>query len=379
MSDWTAFPTELADRCVKCAQCLPVCPTWALSRDEAESPRGRLALMLNAASGAVPTSASVVRHLDQCTQCGHCEPACPAEVPYRTLIVDAHAATGAAGHAPWTARLLRWAVARPTVFRRLVVPALRLWSRLPRPLRHPLLPPAARGAPAPGHYAPTGAPTGERVALFLGCVARATDADTLHAALAALRAAGHAVEVPADQGCCGALHEHAGDRATAGALREANARAFADAATVVSTASGCAPALRATPGLADRVADICALLPSATARAGAVLHIPCTQAVAGERAVPAAVAGGAREVGGRGRCCGAAGEYLLRQPAIAARLRDGILDDVGDATVLLTSNPGCAMHLRAGLERRGARTAVAHPVLEWTRANEPDRTPDRRR
>ena len=379
MSDWTAFPTDLADRCVKCAQCLPVCPTWNLGHDEAESPRGRLALMLTAAAGQVPTSDSILRHLDQCTQCGHCEPACPAEVPYRRLIVDAHAATGAARRAPWPARLLRWTVARPALFYRIVLPAMRVWSRLPRALRHPLLPARLGAAPAAGTYAPTGTPSGRRVGLFLGCIARATDAATLHGALAALRAAGHEVVVPADQACCGALHEHAGDRDTAHALKATNARAFAGLDTIASTASGCTPALRGTEDLAP-VADVASLLPAATAGAGVVLHVPCTQAVERDGDAAAAIAGGAPRIGGRGRCCGAAGEYVLRHPDIAARLRDGILDDAGDTRVLLTSNPGCAMHLRAGLERRKARTAVEHPVLEWLRATtRPDRARDRGR
>lgn len=35
----------LADQCVQCATCLPVCSTYALDADETESPRGRTAVV----------------------------------------------------------------------------------------------------------------------------------------------------------------------------------------------------------------------------------------------------------------------------------------------------------------------------------------------
>lgn len=367
MSDWTDFPTDLADRCVKCAQCLPVCPTWQISGEEAESPRGRVALMLAAASGLVTTDRSIVRHLDQCVQCGYCEPACPAEVPYRTLIVAARAATDAAARAPWRARALRWLIARPALFNAVVVPLLRVWSRIPG-LRHPLLTPNAPHAPTPGVYPATASANGETVSLFLGCVARATDGAALTAALAALRAVGYTVAVPERQACCGALHAHAGDTSTAAKLARRNESAFDSAKTVVSCASGCAPALRAS--LSASVVDVAALLPAGRpARAGVALHIPCTQATAGDTDAAMSLLPGARRLAGG--CCGAAGEYLLQQPALATRLRDTVLDAAGDATVLCTSNAGCAMHLRAGASARRSQLTVEHPVLEWMRENRP--------
>ena len=64
------------------------------------------------------------------------------------------------------------------------------------------------------------------------------------------------------------------------------------------------------------------------------------------------------------RCCGAAGNYMLTQPDIADRLRDdklGVLRDMA-ADILVTSNPGCALHLRAGIRAAGLDIEVLHPV-----------------
>lgn len=369
-SSWNAFPLDLADRCVKCAQCLPVCPTWQLARHEAESPRGRIALMIAAADGTSADDAGVRMHLDQCLRCGHCEGVCPAEVPFLALADAAAVATKVARRAPWQARLLRYLVARSRLFNRVVVPLLRTASRLP--WRHPLLVPGARPAPSTGTYAPLGTGNGLSVSLFLGCIARATDGATLSAALRALRIAGYTVHVPR-QACCGALHAHAGEQEAARALRAANATAFEGTDPVVHCASGCAATLRSVVGA--RAVDVSTLLArTAEARVAGpdtVLHTPCTLAGAGEATGPSQLLTGMRVLPARGRCCGAAGEYLLREPALAARLRDEVLDEVGAAATLCTSNPGCALHLRAGLAERGLQTTVSHPVLEWLDDDDP--------
>ena len=58
------FPMQAADQCVKCGLCLPHCPTYGVTLDEAESPRGRIALMQGLASGALAASPALQGHLD---------------------------------------------------------------------------------------------------------------------------------------------------------------------------------------------------------------------------------------------------------------------------------------------------------------------------
>ena len=81
-----------ADRCVKCGLCLPHCPTYRITRDEGDSPRGRVSLMQALVSKAVD-SQNLHRHLDRCLGCLACETACPSGVRYGALI-DAVRACG---------------------------------------------------------------------------------------------------------------------------------------------------------------------------------------------------------------------------------------------------------------------------------------------
>jgi glycolate oxidase iron-sulfur subunit len=79
----------LIDECVHCGFCLPTCPTYVVTGDEAESPRGRIYLMDLATRGEAPVAGPVVQHLDSCLGCLACVPACPSGVKYNALIESA--------------------------------------------------------------------------------------------------------------------------------------------------------------------------------------------------------------------------------------------------------------------------------------------------
>ena len=75
-----------ADRCVLCGLCLPHCPTYQLAKDEGESPRGRISLMLGLSRGQLALTPTLVAHFDHCLGCRACENVCPSGVPYGRLI-----------------------------------------------------------------------------------------------------------------------------------------------------------------------------------------------------------------------------------------------------------------------------------------------------
>jgi glycolate oxidase iron-sulfur subunit len=219
-----------------------------------------------------------------------------------------------------------------------------------------------------------------RVGLFAGCATSVQQGGALQDALSLLRAIGFAVEIPADAGCCGALAIHHGDRPEAQRLAARNRAAFDSGLdAVVSIASGCGVQLDDyAPALPARHLDICRFLAESDALdavhfrplpARVLLHTPCTveNVYRGARwardllsRIPAIEILDAAEAG---QCCGSAGDYMLRHPETAARLRRPIVDQAkaSGATILATSNVGCALHIAEGLGAE-AGVEVLHPV-----------------
>src|SRR5437667_7549489 len=77
--------------CVHCGMCNATCPTYQLTGDELEGPRGRIYLMKAALEGETPGRLSLA-HLDSCLGCRACETTCPSGVQYHRLFDIGHAA-----------------------------------------------------------------------------------------------------------------------------------------------------------------------------------------------------------------------------------------------------------------------------------------------
>lgn len=373
---------EDADRCVKCAVCLPHCPTYRLSGNEAESPRGRIALMRALADGTQPLGEGMTRHLDQCLACRSCEPVCPANVRYGRLLDNARAEQARRRPPSLLKRTALALVGHRRVLRgfgRLARLGRSLGAgALVRPLRR--LPPRM---PPPGPWRADHPPeqaTRRKLGLFVGCVADVADAETRQAAIRLLNACGHHVAMPPAQTCCGALHAHAGMADRAGELARANREAFESAGveTIVSTATGCGAYLGESVFETGHH-DICEWLGADDRLGGLVfdplparvaVQVPCTQ----RNVLHAPSAAGnlvSRIPRARvetlpvdPKCCGAAGSYMLEHRDIADALGRTQAEAVAslEADYLVTANVGCALHLADHLRRLGSRTEVLHPV-----------------
>ena len=353
----------LADRCVQCGLCLPVCPTYQVGGIEAESARGRIALARAWELGTIPATAAGEAHLDHCLACRNCEAVCPAGVEYGALRVLARERQRARRRPGLAQRLLEALAARPAAMAGLLRAYRLAWPLLPRALRRLPRPPAAARPALPGH--------GE-VALFRGCVAGPYEAG-LRAAVARLCAAvGIELAEPPGQGCCGALHAHAGATATARRLGDRNRAALAGARTVLTLASGCHESLAQGLGTSAETLDAQVFLAGRAERLRfrphaerVALHLPCTQrngvrSVAATRALLALVPGlEVVELDAGHGCCGAAGTQMATDPERAATFRAPLLAqlEASGATRLLSANIGCRLHFA-----NAAKVPVQHPL-----------------
>jgi glycolate oxidase iron-sulfur subunit len=379
--DPAAHIVALADQCVKCGLCLPHCPTYMASREEGESPRGRIALAQALASGAMPASDRALLHLDRCLACRACERVCPPGVRYGELLVRTRDLLARRRGLSATLRRLRWLLRSPRRLA-LALTGLRFLRRsgLARVTEGMGLTPPADAMPTPPptlRLQPTGRGASGEVVLFLGCVARRYDTAVHAAALRLLEACGYRVRIPSAQGCCGAVLAHGGDTGGAARMGQALGAILAGDAPVLVSASGCFDGVRQAVGA--RAQEIHAFLAADPAFAALrwrplpsrlALHLPCTLHNVSRSAD--AVFDLLSRIPGldiarlpqQGRCCGAAGIQFLEQPDQARALRDTVFSDLHSAAAeaLCTANIGCRMWLQAGLSGSPAPLPVYHPL-----------------
>lgn len=408
---------ELAS-CVSCGLCLPHCPTYRVTGEEALSPRGRIAAMRQVQwEGAAP-GPDVVHSTATCVLCRGCETACPSGVPFGHLMEATREALASGGATP-TGRATpgrgpadgEWAPrqgapvagGRPPLGLRLGLRALghhrlllagssllgvgqRLGLVPARLARRFGLPPRVPVRRRPLR------PSGTDVWLFTGCVMDAWMRPA-HAAVARVIEATGAGVSPAPPGaaCCGALAQHAGLGDHARRLAErtvgsfAGSRALPPDAPILVDAAGCGALLRdagrlvGTPdarAFETRVLDVHEWLaarvdrlppPAATSGPRPVVAVqdPCHlrhvqrahQAVRTvlERYVDVV------ELDDDGLCCGAGGAYALTQPELAAAIRERKVAAIArsGARLVASANPGCMLHLAPALAEAGVE--IAHP------------------
>lgn len=380
---------EILRRCTHCGFCLATCPTFQITGDELDSPRGRIYQMKLVLEGE-PATRETQLHLDRCLTCNNCETTCPSGVEYGTLVDIGRQVVGARVRRPWRERWLRGCV-RWLLTSRWFATAYGVALRL-----RPLLPAGLQSKIAPrrpaGELPPSTRQHARQVLLLANCVQPSMLPSIDAASMRVLDAIGIGTRIVAGSGCCGAINFHLDAPTAALDQMRANVDAWlpllesGDAEAVVVNASGCgafikdyARHLQHDPAYAERarrlmprVKDIAEFLaPMASdvrarmhrAPAGRfAFHPPCTlQHWMGLRSVTErlldALGFETCAFDDSHLCCGAAGTYSLTQPALATELRNRKLAAIAAASpaTIVSANVGCICHLQAG-----TRTPVRH-------------------
>ncbi len=396
--------------CVHCGICLPQCPTYRVLGEEMDSPRGRIYLMRAAAEGRAELTPGLARHLDLCLGCRACETACPSGVPFgqlleatRSQLVGKRVRAPESDHATldWALRVfphperlapLLWSL---RLYQASGLQALVRASGLLAPFRklramEALLPTVPAGAPLPELIAARGALRG-RAGLLTGCIQRLLFPGVNQATARLLTAAGWEVCVPRGQGCCGALHLHAGRLDEFRVMARELVRVFGqDVDVVVSNAAGCGSALKEYghwlpddeaqrfAGLVKDVTEVLidADLPFRELRERVTYHDACHLAHGQRvRAQPRELL---RRIPGLSLvelkdsdlCCGSAGVYNLLEPEMAAELGRRKVERIREtgARIVVAGNPGCVMQIVQQAREAGLALEVLHPVELLARA-----------
>lgn len=414
MTSPTSTPARFLDydkslACIHCGLCLSACPTYLETGDENDSPRGRIYLMRAVQDGRLRLGTTAVAHLDRCLGCRACEAVCPSGVQYGSLLehtrdhIERHFARGAFQHF-----LRRVAIERvfpnPALMKLALLPA-QLAKRigagrfLPRFAREALtlIPEDVRFGHLPrvSSASRPGDQRSGRVGFIRGCVMDVMFGATHASSVRLLNAAGFDVVTPPAQGCCGALHAHNGNLAAARDAARVNIAAFErlELSAIITNAAGCGSTLKEygqlladDPAWAERAGQFAAKVKDLTeflvsdwpawksefrtpnSKIKVTYHDACHLAHAqritqAPRELVRAIAGDDFvELPEADICCGSAGTYNLTEPDLATRLQQRKTDNilVSGAALVVTSNPGCLLQIRAGLLKAGGQVRVLH-------------------
>lgn len=378
--------SKLTSACVHCGFCLATCPTYLDTRDERDSPRGRIYLIKQLLETGT-ASRQTHTHLDRCLTCRSCETTCPSGMQYGELLDIGRGLLERQAPRPPTQRglrrLLRGLLSRPALFTAILRLGQAVRPLLPARLRQQIPPLQARH-PAPlRQHART-------MLLLDGCVQAAATPNTNLAARRVFDRLGITLLPAQGAGCCGAVNYHLAGHADGLDDMRRNIDAWwprieSGAEAIVSSATGCGSMLADYGRLladdpvyaarAQRVSELARdlgevllgedlgqlRLKPGTARIA--VQTPCS--LQHGLKLPGLITSildraGFHLVATRDShlCCGSAGTFSILQPAMSRRLRDrkitALTEDSPD--LITTGNVGCQLHLQA---------ATNVPVQHW--------------
>ncbi len=387
---------QILQTCVHYGFCTNTCPTYVLTRDENDSPRGRIDLIRAMLEQGGRPAAKTVHHLDRCLSCLSCMTTCAVKVDYVHLIdrarvhIEQHYKRPLADRA--TRALLAYVLPRPRLFAaamkagRLAQPFA---SILPKRLRAMLTMIPARASSdilAPQVF-PAEGPRKKRVALLAGCAQQALNDNINAATIRLLQRHGCEVVIADGAGCCGSLPLHMGRENEAKGFAQTNVAAWSRGSfdAIIVNASGCGTTVKdyghllgsddakrigaLTRDVTEILHDIGLKTPPNPRAYRVTYHDPCSmqhgqKVIDQPRALLRAASFQVADVPEKHFCCGSAGTYNLLQSEIAEALGQRKAAHIESTTpdIVATGNIGCMTQLN-----RYLGTPIVHTVelLDW--------------
>ena len=374
------------DLCVMCGMCLPGCPTYQIHKIEAESPRGRIALIQAIKNGKLTPDENTLEHLNHCLGCLACEAMCPSKVPYGQLIDEIKQETSSNHKKPLVLRTLLkineqagglarfqtiYNILRKPIFNRVTHIGLKLAKQQATAL-NTLITQSQTTRTLDNHYPASTAKAIGSVGLFSGCMSRSFDKEVLQSSIHLLNRLGYNVYIPDNQFCCGAMHQHNGEIHTANQLLDKNKNMFQrlDIDALLYTASACGSQL-CSSDFAMPVEDIRHFLfkhlqknklSFETLDQNIMVHESCSSKNALKssgisRQLLALIPGiSLSEFEQPDLCCGAGGSQQILYPDQASALLSKKIDTTtfqnNQYKYLVSDNLSCALHFKAGISER---------------------------
>ncbi len=379
----------ILSKCVHCGFCTATCPTYQLTNDELDGPRGRIYQIKSVLEGT-PATKSVQEHLDRCLTCRNCETTCPSGVEYGKLVEIGREVVEKqlprTGQAAFKRKLLRKLILNPALFNTTYRMGQNVKSMLPAALSKKIMAKKPALAPVTQQHE-------HKVIMLAGCVQPTMSPNINLATARVLDKLNVTPVMPSNAGCCGAINLHMSEHEAGLDDMRRNIDAWipllnSGVKAIIINASGCGAtvkeygyhlqndanyqdkanriseaAMDIVEYLETRAQDLLELMPAHTQQATLAYHPPCSLQHG-------------MKLGGRvemllhkmninvclphesNLCCGSAGTYSFFQPEFSEQLRDrklGNLDEL-KPDVILSANIGCIAHLQS---------ATQTPVEHW--------------
>tara|TARA_B100000965_G_scaffold46392_1_gene34071 strand:+ start:4368 stop:5678 length:1311 start_codon:yes stop_codon:yes gene_type:complete len=252
---------QIIRKCVHCGMCNATCPTYNITGDELDGPRGRIYLIKDMLEKNKPANEKIAKHIDNCLSCYACMTTCPSGVNYMHLIDHGRNHVEKTYKRPFLEKLMRnvlsFILPNPGIFKIMI-----FLTRIIKPLKF-IFPKFIKNSLAliPNNfpkknlkikkiYSPENKKVVARVALLTGCVQRVISPEINESTIRLLNRHNVEVVVLPEIKCCGSLNHHLGKKDLAHSSFSKNINLWYEEYlkngldAIISNTSGCGTTLK---------------------------------------------------------------------------------------------------------------------------------------